>query len=80
MAQLGCSVAQVRVQRGSDGSALACCNAGPSSNLGSATHGMLWMNDICMYLSNKRQRNAKGVTNGHQTLFLTHWPFKLIST
>jgi hypothetical protein len=46
----GCSVAQVRVQRGSDGSALACCKAGPSSNLGSATHGMLRMNDVCMYL------------------------------
>jgi len=39
--QIGCSVAQIRVQRGSDGSALACCKAGLSSNLGAATHGML---------------------------------------
>ncbi len=29
----------VRVQRGLVGSALACCKAGPSSNLGSAPHG-----------------------------------------
>jgi hypothetical protein len=28
-----------RVQRGLLGSALACCKAGPSSNLGSAAHG-----------------------------------------
>jgi hypothetical protein len=46
VAQLGCSVAQfrvqcgsVRVQCGSVGSALACCKAGPGSNLGSAPHG-----------------------------------------
>jgi hypothetical protein len=32
---LGCSVA-LRVLRGSDSSASACCMAGPSSNLGSA--------------------------------------------
>jgi hypothetical protein len=40
VAQIGCAVAQVRVRRGSDrvrngsdSSALACCKAGPSSNL-----------------------------------------------
>ncbi len=40
-----------RVQRGSVGSALACCKAGPSSNLGSAPHGVFtnW-DDSCEYL------------------------------
>jgi hypothetical protein len=35
---VGCSAAQ-RVQRSSVGRALACCKAGPSSNLGSAPQG-----------------------------------------
>ncbi len=35
MAQIRVQRDSVRVQRGSVGSALACCKAGPSSNLGS---------------------------------------------
>jgi hypothetical protein len=36
---VGCSVAQLRGQCVSVSSSLACCKAGPSSNLGSAPHG-----------------------------------------
>ncbi len=97
VAQLGCNVAQLvwsvaqlvwsvaewgavwlsGVQR-----ALACCKAGPSSNLCSAPHSgsahwaescddmemgeCLRMNDLWMYLLYKRTINAKRVARGHQ--------------
>jgi hypothetical protein len=35
VAQIGCGVAQIRVQRGLDSNVKACCMAGPSSNFGS---------------------------------------------
>jgi hypothetical protein len=37
--KIGCSAADVRVQRSSEGSAQTCCKAGTSSNLGSAPQG-----------------------------------------